>query len=114
MARKKDAEKAEQVTPNSLRNKAERMVLEAHRDEYYSNAEKLFTDAGLTFTRRSTPEEREQKKAVAEQEKAERKLAELLQKHPSLAQKLNNEAPTHATGSVELTGDLTSTGAVGA
>lgn len=104
----------QKVTPNSLRSRAEREVLEAHRDEYYQRAEALFTEAGLEFKRRTTPEERAQKKAADEQAKARKKLDDLLAKHPELASEIQSAAPTAATGSLELTGDLSNTGAVGA
>lgn len=102
----------QKVTPNSLRSQAERFVLEAHRDEYYAKAEELFTANGMTFTRRSTPEERASKKAEADRAKAQAKLDKLLAEHPELAERL--APPTVATGNLDLQGDLSNTGAVGA
>lgn len=110
--KKSEAEAPAQVTANSLRSQAERFVLEQHRDEYYAKAEELFAANNMTFTRRSTPEERAQKKAAADAAKAQAKLDKLLAEHPELRDRV--AAPTVATGSLELSGDLSNTGAVGA
>lgn len=57
-----------------LRAQAERSVIENHRDEYNAEAERLFAEHGLEFSRRLT-----------ESEKAKRQMDELLKKFPELA-----------------------------
>lgn len=67
----------EQQMKNRLRNEAEREVLNNHRDEFYKVAERKFTENGLEFTRRLTDEE-----------KAKKKLEDLLAEHPGLRAEL--------------------------
>lgn len=111
---KDEAVTEDKVTPNSLRNQAERWVLDQHRDEYYAKAEELFAAHNMKFNRRPTPDEKAAKEAAKDQEKADKALAKLLEKHPKLADKLK---PVQGEGDLNLTADvasLSNTGAVGA
>lgn len=65
-----------------LRAQAERTVIQRHQDEYHEEAEKLFAENGLEFTRRLSPKE-----------KAEKEMKELLAKHPELAAKFPQAVP---------------------
>lgn len=58
---------------NRLRNEAERIVINNHRDEFNEVATDLFAKNGLVFHRRLTEEER-----------AAKEIADLLNKHPNL------------------------------
>ena len=73
----------EQQMKNRLRNEAEREVLNNHRDEFYKVAERKFKENGLEFTRRLTDEE-----------KAKKKLEDLLAEHPGLRAQLAAAAPS--------------------
>lgn len=60
-----EAQTASELSPEEidklkqkLRHKAERMVIDQHRDSYNKIAEALFAEKGLEFTRRATPAER--------------------------------------------------------
>ena len=65
-----------------LRAQAERAVIQRHQDEYHEEAEKLFAENGLEFSRRLSPKE-----------KAEKELRELLAAHPELAEKFPQALP---------------------
>ena len=69
-----------------LRAQAERIVVQRHQDEYHAEAEKLFAENGLEFTRRLSPKE-----------KAEKEMRELLEKHPELASKFPQAVPEPVT-----------------
>lgn len=74
---------------NRLRNEAERHILNLHKEEFDDYAEKLFSDNGLTFNRRLT-----------DAQKAEKKIQDLIAKHPELETVLRAQfaapAPTDA------------------
>jgi alpha-galactosidase/6-phospho-beta-glucosidase family protein len=109
--------KAKEPTRNSLRNQAERFILDKYRDEYHEKAAALFAEKGWEYTRRSTPEEQEAKRQEVKRQKDEAKLQKLLEESPYLREKLAQAVPTHAEGALDLTGDLAglnNTGAVGA
>ena len=115
--KKKQDEQAPQekpVTKNGLRNQAERIILERHREEYHIEAQRLFAEHDFEYTRRSTPEERAAKKEAEKRAKDEAKLEALLAASPHLREKLAQVAPTHAGGNINLEGNLMDTGAVGA
>lgn len=57
-----------------LRAQAERTVVQNHQEEYHAEAERLFAEHGLEFTRRLTAEE-----------KAKKDLDAILKAHPGLA-----------------------------
>jgi glutamyl-tRNA reductase len=78
------AEETLQQKKNRLRNQAERQVIANHVDEYHSLAEELFKAEGLEFTRRLTDEE-----------KAAKKIEELLNQHPELRGKFGKDDPAH-------------------
>ena len=61
----------------SLRNKAEREIINRHQDEYHEVAKALFEDEGLVYTKRMTAEE----KAAAE-------LRAAIQANPDLAREI--------------------------
>jgi len=90
---------------NQLRNQAERHILELHRDEFDAYTEKLYTDNGLTYRRRVTPEERAAKVAAEKEAKAKAKLEKLYAEFPNL-RPLDGQTEV----SVE---DLQNTGGVG-
>lgn len=71
-----EAPRDEQALKNKLRGQAERTILDKYKDEFYAEAERLFSANGLEFVRRLTPAE-----------KAEQKLKNLLAENPELAQK---------------------------
>lgn len=65
---------------NRLRNQAERIVLDRHRDEFHQEATKLFEANGLEFKHRLT-----------ETERAQAKIEALLRENPELRERF---APT--------------------
>lgn len=70
-----------------LRAQAERTVVQRHQDEYHVEAEKLFAEHGLEFTRR-----------LSAQEKREKELKEIIKNDPELARKyglIKAEAPAN-------------------
>lgn len=71
-----EAAETEQQKRNRLRGEAEREVLRNHSDEFHALAKKKFEEAGLTYRRRLSAEE-----------KAEREMDRLLAEHPELAQR---------------------------
>lgn len=62
-----------QQIKNRLRNEAERIVLDRHKQEFYEEAEKLYEANGFEFKRRLT-----------EQEKAQQSIEKLLKENPEL------------------------------
>lgn len=74
-AKEAEASKPETVTQlkNRLRNEAEREVLTRHRDEVIEITGAKYAEHGLEYVRRLTDEE-----------KAEKEILDLLQKHPEL------------------------------
>lgn len=60
-----------------LRAQAERTVVQRHQDEYHAEAEKLFADHGLEFTRRLSPKE-----------KAKKEMDQLIRDFPELAEQI--------------------------
>lgn len=69
-----------QQAKNRLRNEAERIVIDRHRDEFYAEAERLYEANGFEFKRRLT-----------EEEKAAQQIEKLLQANPALREQY---APT--------------------
>lgn len=69
-----------QQTKNRLRNEAERIVLDRHKNEFYKEAERLYEENGFEFKRRLT-----------EQEKAQQQIEKLLKENPELREQY---APT--------------------
>lgn len=114
---KTEEAKVKEPTRNGLRNQAERIILERYRDEYHTEAARLFAEHGWEYTRRATPEEQEAKREQQKRERDEAKLQKLLEDSPYLRERLAQAVPTHAEGSLDLQGDLAglnNTGAVGA
>lgn len=74
-APKAEAPKTEtlQQLKNKLRNEAEREVLNNHRDEVTEITAAKFAEHGIKYIRRLT-----------EEEKAEKEILELIEKHPEL------------------------------
>lgn len=68
-----DAPETDSQKRNRLRNEAERHILNLHKDEFDDYAEALFAKNGLTFNRR-----------LSEAQKAEKKIQDLIAKHPEL------------------------------
>lgn len=89
---------------NGLRNQAEREIIEAHRAEFDTRLESLYTANGLSFRKRLTQEERAAKQAAERLAKAKAKLDALLAENPELASELPGQT------SIE---DLQNTGGVG-
>lgn len=86
---------------NALRSKADRIVLERHRDEVNTEAERLFSEAGLEYKRRLTPEE-----------KREQDFLDMVSNNPALAAKYGVQLP--GTGEEHAGNlDLTHTGGIG-
>ena len=65
---------------NRLRAKAEKFILDKYRDEFNAKADEVFKAEGLTFNRRLTQEERDEKKLNA-----------LLDANPALRSKLASQ-----------------------
>jgi hypothetical protein len=95
---------SETALRNGLRNQAERQIIEAHRADFDSLLERLYTENGLSFRKRLTAEERAAKQAEEKRAKAKAKLDALLAEHPDLAGELAGQT------SIE---DLQNTGGVG-
>lgn len=74
-----------------LRAQAERAVIQRHQDEYHEEAEKLFAEHGLEFSRRLTKTERKAKE-----------LEDIIKNHPDIAQRygLKPEATSSSGGGV--------------
>lgn len=80
----KAAAKEKQRTSNRLYTEATTELREAHKDEFQAILERRYAEAGLTYVRRLTAEER---KAVVEAEKrakAKAKLEALYEQFPEL------------------------------
>lgn len=118
---KKDKPETTEPTRNGLRNQAERIVLDRHRDEYHEEAARLFAERGWEYTRRATPEEQAAKKEAVQKAKDEEKLRKLLEASPHLRERLAavipNNIATNGEGTLDLTASADNgmnTGAVGA
>lgn len=96
--------KSETTLRNGLRNQAEREIIEAHRAEFDTRLESLYTANGLSFRKRLTQEERAAKVAAEKKAKAKAKLDALLAENPEFATELAGQT------SIE---DLQNTGGVG-
>lgn len=73
-----DVEESVTAKKNRLRNKAERLVLNRHRDEFDKVAKELFEENGVEY-----------KPRLSEEQKAEQALEKLLAANPSLRSKFN-------------------------
>lgn len=69
-----------QQKKNRLRNEAEREVLNNHRDEYHEIATAKFAAEGLEFSRR-----------LSDEEKAAKKMEDLMEQYPELRKKFAAE-----------------------
>lgn len=94
--------KEETALRNSLRSKADRIVLDRHREEVNAEASRLFAEQGLEYKRRLTPEE-----------KREQEFLDMVSNNPALAAKYGVQLPSE--GGEEHAGnlDLTHTGGIG-
>lgn len=108
----KTAEQTAAAKRNALRAEAEKFILDKYRDEFNAKADEVFAREGLTFNRRLTQEERD-----------ERKVQALLDANPALREKLASQlasasgpvpddfgtvpAVEQHSGNLELSGDLT-------
>lgn len=108
----KSTDKSDAAKRNALRAEAEKFILDKYRDEFNAKAEEVFAREGLTFNRRLTQEERD-----------ERKVQALLDANPALRDKLAAQLATASgpvpdefgtaaaleqhSGSLELSGELT-------
>lgn len=95
---------SETTLRNSLRNQAERSIIEAHRADFDAKLEELYTAAGLTFRKRLTKEQREAAKVEAKKAKDRAKLDALLAANPDFV--------AHIVGQTSIE-DLQNTGGVG-
>lgn len=86
------AEETERQKRARLKTAATNQLIEVHRDEFNQIADDLFKANGLEFKRRLTDEE-----------KAEQKLARLLEENPGLRGKLGNYAGEQHSGELHVT-----------
>ena len=96
--------KSETALRNQLRNQAEREIIEAHRADFDSRLEALYTEKGLSFRKRLTAQQREEQKAADKRAKAKAKLDAILKEHPDLAGEIDGQTTIE---------DLQNTGGVG-
>lgn len=87
-AKAKTADKSVAAKRNALRAEAEKFILDKYRDEFNAKADEVFAREGLTFNRRLTQEERD-----------ERKVQALLDANPALRDRLAAQLAT-ASGPV--------------
>lgn len=98
VTKKKSEEAAAEVTVsetalrNQLRNQASREILDAHRADFDSKLEALYTKNGLTYRKRLTQEQRQEQKNQEKSAKAKAKLDALLAEHPELLQVLPGQS----------------------
>jgi hypothetical protein len=88
-------------TPDQLKSalysQAQRTLRERHTDEFEGILAALYSENGLERVRRLTPAERAERDAAAAEAKAEKALADLLAKNPTLAAKVKIEADSAET-----------------
>lgn len=96
----KEIVKSDTAKRNALRNQGERYILDKYRAELDEHLEKLYTDNGLSFRKRLTPQERAERKAEEKKAKAKAKLDALIAEYPDLIEGQTSIEDLQNTGGV--------------
>ena len=80
----KAAAKVNEPATTEIYTEATTELREAHKDEFQAILERRYAEAGLTYVRRLTAEERKAVVEAEKREKARAKLEELYAKYPEL------------------------------
>lgn len=88
---KQDSKPDTSATRASIRNQAEREILNRYKDEFTNLLRTKYEEAGLKYRATLTPEQRAQRQAEEKRERALAKARALLAENPDLLTELQKE-----------------------